>query len=101
MATAFARTFDASGWEVKSQRPKETTRKERGMVYFLSAKEGEVYSYGMKALDGDLNKIQPVDLSQDGGVRIPGQSLRVNGRCVWDANVIHEGLRDLRSPRCR
>lgn len=40
------------------------------MVYFLSHKSDEVYSYGMKALDGDVDKIQPTDLSRDAGVRI-------------------------------
>ena len=40
------------------------------MVYFLSHKNEETYSYGMKALDGDIDKIQPIDLSRDEGVRI-------------------------------
>lgn len=40
------------------------------MVYFLSHKNDEVYSYGIKALDGDVDKIQPTDLSRDVGVRI-------------------------------
>lgn len=45
------------------------------MVYFLSAKNEEVYSYTYRALDGDVDKIQPVDLTRDGGVRVrPGYS---------------------------
>ena len=40
------------------------------MVYFLSAEEGEIYSYGMKALDGDIKKIKPLDLTPDGGREI-------------------------------
>ncbi len=40
------------------------------MVYYLSCDEGEEYSYGMKALDGDLKKIRPADLTQDGGIEI-------------------------------
>lgn len=40
------------------------------MVYFLSHKNEETYSYGMKALDGDIKKIKPVDVTQDGGIEI-------------------------------
>jgi hypothetical protein len=40
------------------------------MIYYLSCDEGEVYSYGMRALDGDLKKIKPVDMTQDGGIEI-------------------------------
>lgn len=40
------------------------------MVYFLSAKNEEVYSYTYRALDGDVNKIQAVDLTRDGGIRV-------------------------------
>lgn len=40
------------------------------MVYFLSHKNDETYSYGMKALDGDIKKIKPIDLTQDGGIEI-------------------------------
>ncbi|MCV9996819.1 hypothetical protein OE766_00990 [Pararhizobium sp. YC-54] len=45
------------------------------MVYFLSYMSEEVYSYTCRALDGDVNKIQAIDLTRDGGVRIrPGYS---------------------------
>lgn len=40
------------------------------MVYFLSHKNEEVYSYTYRALDGDVSKIQPVDMSRDAGVRV-------------------------------
>lgn len=40
------------------------------MVYFLSHKNEEVYSYSYRALDGDVDKIQAVDLTRDGGVRV-------------------------------
>lgn len=40
------------------------------MVYFLSHKNEEIYGYSMKALDGDVDKIQPADLTRDVGVRI-------------------------------
>jgi hypothetical protein len=40
------------------------------MVYYLSADEGEIHSYGMKALDGDLKKIRPADLTPDGGIEV-------------------------------
>lgn len=40
------------------------------MVYFLSHNNEEIYSYGMKALDGDAARIQPVDMTRDVGVRI-------------------------------
>lgn len=39
------------------------------MVYFLSHNNEEIYSYGMKALDGDAARIQPVDMTRDVGVR--------------------------------
>lgn len=45
------------------------------MVYFLSHDNDEVYSYTYRALDGDVSKIQAVDLTRDVGVRIrPGYS---------------------------
>ncbi|SDA87642.1 hypothetical protein SAMN03159448_03998 [Sinorhizobium sp. NFACC03] len=45
------------------------------MVYFLSHKNEETYSYTYRALDGDVSKIQAVDLTRDEGVRIrPGYS---------------------------
>jgi hypothetical protein len=47
------------------------------VVYFLSADEGEVYSYGMRALDGDINKIRPIDLTPDGGREI----LPIRAKC--------------------
>ena len=40
------------------------------MVYFLSHKSEEIYSYIAHAVDGDVDKIQPVDLTRDVGVRI-------------------------------
>ncbi|MEI2296690.1 imm11 family protein [Ensifer sp. MJa1] len=40
------------------------------MVYFLSHKNEEIYSYSMTALDGDVDKIRPVDLTRDVGVRV-------------------------------
>ena len=40
------------------------------MVYFLSHKNEEVYSYTYRALDGDVSKIQPADMSRDVGVRV-------------------------------
>lgn len=43
------------------------------MVYFLSHRNDEVYSYNYRALDGDVSKIQAADLTRDVGVRIrPG-----------------------------
>lgn len=40
------------------------------MVYFLSHKGNELYSYIYRALDGDVEKIRPVDITRDVGVRI-------------------------------
>src|SRR5262245_38509079 len=40
------------------------------MIHYLSCDEGEEFSYGMKALDGDLKLIKPVDMTQDGGIEI-------------------------------
>ncbi|WP_432283704.1 hypothetical protein SLT36_17610 [Aminobacter sp. BA135] len=40
------------------------------MVYFLSHKNDELYAYTSQALDGDVNKIRPVDPTRDVGVRI-------------------------------
>ncbi|CAN7321583.1 hypothetical protein LJR098_001654 [Rhizobium sp. LjRoot98] len=40
------------------------------MVYFLSHKSEEVYSYIYRALDGDVDKIRPIDVTRDVGVRI-------------------------------
>ncbi|MBE1206266.1 imm11 family protein [Aminobacter carboxidus] len=40
------------------------------MVYFLSHDNREIYSYGMKALDGDASRIKPVDMTRDDGIRI-------------------------------
>jgi hypothetical protein len=40
------------------------------MIYYLSCDEGEEFSYGMKALDGDLKKIRPADMTPDGGIEI-------------------------------
>jgi len=45
------------------------------VVYFLSHKNEEIYRYTYRALDGDVGKIQAVDLTRDVGVRIrPGYS---------------------------
>jgi hypothetical protein len=45
------------------------------MVYFLSHANEEVHSYTYRALDGDVGKIQAVDLTRDDGTRVrPGHS---------------------------
>lgn len=45
------------------------------MVYFLSHKNEEIYSYTYRALNGDVGKIRAIDLTRDAGVRIrPGYS---------------------------
>jgi hypothetical protein len=41
------------------------------MVWFLGQDSGEMYDYGgIDALDGDWQKVQPLDLSDDDGIRI-------------------------------
>ena len=40
------------------------------MVYFLNADPGELYSHGVKPLDGDIDKVKPLDLTPDGGVEV-------------------------------
>lgn len=41
------------------------------MVWFLGQDSGEMYDYGgIDALDGDWQRVQPLDLSHDDGIRI-------------------------------
>jgi hypothetical protein len=48
------------------------------LVHYLSCDQGEEFSYGMKALDGDLKQIKPADLSGGGGIRLsPGRQAGV------------------------
>lgn len=52
-------------------------RKGRDMVFSIFCEDGEVYSYDYKALDGDIRKVKPIDMTFDRGkTKLPGPSMQ-------------------------